>query len=122
MRKYPLDISVTAVFVDDGTGNGSVARAQIGPTVYGTKWHVTSVSTQTTSDTTQYGSSQLLVYQDTESPSRYLYGSFNAENDTASGDETELQTLSNLLFVWTKGNIGATAIAVIRGWVEDARN
>jgi hypothetical protein len=121
VRRYPLDTSISATFVDDGTGTGSVARAQIGPTVYGTNWHVTGVSTQTTSDTTQYGSSQLLVYQDFESPSRFLYGSFSAENDTASGDETTLMTLSKLILVWTRGNIGAIATATLRGWVEDAR-
>jgi hypothetical protein len=121
MRKYPLDLSITATFISDGAG-GSIARAQVGPSVFGTIWHVTAVATQTTSDTTQFGSSQLLVYQDTESPSRFLYGSFNAESDVASGDETTLMTLSKLLFVWTKGNIGATAIAIVRGTVEDARN
>lgn len=122
MRKYPLDLSVSATFIDDGTGAGSVARTQIGPTVYGTTWHVTSVATQTTSDGTSYGSSQLLVYQDSETPSRFRFGSYSADTDVATGDEIVLMTLSNLLFVWTKGNVGAIATAILSGWVEDMRN
>jgi hypothetical protein len=120
VSRYPLDVSISTTFVSDSAG-GSVARAQIGPTVYGTTWHVTSVSTQTTSDTSVFGSSQLLVYQDFESPSRYLYGSYSGENDTASGDETILMTLSKLVLVWTKGSLGSIATAMLRGWVEDMR-
>jgi hypothetical protein len=120
MKRYPLDTSVSTTFVADGSG-GSIARAQTGPTVFGTAWHITSVASQTTSTMTEYGSSQLLVYQDTETPSRYLYGTYNAENDVASGDETVLGTLSKILLVWTRGDIGSIATATIRGFVEDQR-
>jgi hypothetical protein len=120
MKTYPLDSSVSATFVSDGAGS-SIARAQIGPTVFGIKWHVQSVATQTTSDRSEFGSSQLLVYQDTETPSRFLYGSFNADGDVASGGETALETLSKLVLVWTQGNIGSIATATIRGTVEDSR-
>jgi hypothetical protein len=121
MTTYPLDVSISATFVSDGAG-GSVARAAIGPTVYGTTWHVTAVSTQTTSTQASFGSAQLLVYQDSETPSRYLFGSFSADNDVATGDgEVLLMTLSKLSMVWTKGDIGSIATAVLRGTVEDMR-
>jgi hypothetical protein len=120
MKSYPLDTSVSATFISDGAG-GSVARAEIGPKVFGTMWRVKSVATQTTSTLADFGSSQLLVYQDYESPSRYLFGTFSAENDTASGDETPLETLSKLILVWTKGDIGSIATATVRGIVEEQR-
>src|SRR4051812_17283064 len=120
MKTYPLDVSVSATFVDDGAGS-SVARAQIGPQVFGTLWHVKSVASQTNSTTADFGSSQLLVYQDTETPSRFLYGTFSAENDSAGGDETRLDTLSKLVLVWTRGDIGSIATATIRGMVEELR-
>lgn len=120
MSKYPLYQSVTAQFVDDGAG-GSVARAQLGPTVYGIDWRVQSIVTTTSSTQTQYGSSQLIVYQGQESPTSQLFGSYSGDNDVASGDEYYVMNLDRLVFVWTKGDIGSFATAIIRGVVEDAR-
>src|SRR3954469_21400619 len=103
--KIPFSVSVSATFA--ANGDDSICRASIGPTVFGYAWDVSSITTTSTSTTTQYGrTSELLVYQDSESPSSQLFGTGNADNDVATG-EFHIPTLSKLVFVWSHGDVGA---------------
>lgn len=116
-----LYTSVSATFQGDGTGLGSIAQASLGPTIYGSSWVVTSMVTSTNSDGTEFGTSELRVYQGFVTPSSLRASSWTADNDQFGGERIELRTLDSLTFVWTKGNIGSVATVILRGEIVGRR-
>jgi hypothetical protein len=107
----PLDTSVTAQFLDDGAG-GTIARAISGPTVFGSRWEITSISVSTTS--TALSSSVFKLYRNNEGPSGFLEGTYSGDSDT-SDTNLILGTLDKLIFVWTGGTLGSYATGSLRG-------
>jgi hypothetical protein len=107
----PLNTSVSAVFSAAG-----IARARIGPTVYGENWRIRrmTVSTTSTVDT------DVRVYLNSEIDTQLVAGSFSGNQDFNETDLT-LQTLDNLIIVWVGGSIGANASFLLQGTVEDSR-
>lgn len=118
MTTIPLNVSVTAAFIDDGNG-GTVARVETAPTVYGSTWHVRRIVVNTTSSGIN-GSSVFKLYRVNEQPSNMVDGTYSGDQDV---DETQfgLMALEKLIFVWTGGDLGAIATAVISGEVDTGR-
>lgn len=112
MQRVPLDVDISATF--DVNGN---ARARIGPSVYGHKWHIARMVTSTT-DTVLVP--ELRIYLNGEAPNRLLDGSYSGNLDT-SAMELTLQTLDKLVIVWSLGTPGAIATLTVQGIIEDAR-
>lgn len=110
MAGAPLG-SVTATFGADG-----VARASIGPSVYGAKWHVDRIVVSTTSVLP----STCTVYRNVEAASAQLDHTRTGNADTS---ETSLDVPSPdaLIFVWLGGTPGAVATAVISGTLNTGR-
>lgn len=108
MSTTPVAQSLSATFDADGN-----ARAEIGPTVYGTKWTVTRLVTSTTST----DRAELRVYRNVESAGTLTDSTRSANADT-SETRLELQTLDKLIFSWSKGTPGAVATANIYGSQE----
>jgi hypothetical protein len=120
-RKSSFTASATATFAAIASGLDSICQASVGPTVFGINWMVTSITTTTTSTGTEFNrSSELIVYQDAITPSAQMFGTFNADNDVATG-EFYIPTLSKLVFVWQHGDVGTVATVIIRGNVESDR-
>lgn len=101
----PVYQSATGTF--DANGRATVS---IGPTVYGARWNVTRLVVSTTST----AETQLRVYRGSEQASRLVDSTYTANQNTSETDVT-LGTLETLLFVWTGGDPGAIATAVIEG-------
>lgn len=106
MSSITLMTSVNAVFGADG-----MARASVGPRVFGVTWTVERYGTNTNSAT----DTKLFVYRNNESDANYLDSSDNANNDVSDNNAIPLQTLDTLLFVWSGGSVGAIATASIFG-------
>jgi hypothetical protein len=116
--RIPLQLSISATFKDNGFG-GTIATAVTGPSVYGSKWNVTKIRTITNSTQT-LGASSLQIYRGTITQSNTFDNTDNADNDTDTCDESFIAG-DFLTFVWTNGDIGSVATAVISGTIETGR-
>lgn len=116
--RISLQTSITATFGADSAG-GTVARTQIGPTVYGSEWDIKRVVVSTTSSGLN-GSSRFYMYLNSESPSALLDGTYSGDQDV-NETSLHLRTGDNLICVWTGGDDGAIATAIIIGEVETGR-
>lgn len=103
--QIPVNNSASATFDDSGR-----AVVSLGPTVYGVAWEITRVVVSTTSS----AQTQLRVYRGTEQASRLVDSTYTG-NDNTSETDVKLSNLESLLFVWTGGDVGAIATAVIDG-------
>jgi hypothetical protein len=110
-----LSVSASATFISDGAG-GTVARVTLSPTVFGTEWDVKRMSVSTTS----VAQTTLRTYRNIETPSAFIDGTSKA-NANISNMEIHLQTLDKLIFVFTGGDIGAIATAIVDGTYETGR-
>lgn len=104
----PVYQSASAVF--DANGRASVS---IGPTVFGIRWKINRLIVSTTST----AETQLRVYRGSEQASRMVDSTYTANQNTSETD-VSLATLESLLFVWSGGDVGAIATAVIEGTQE----
>jgi hypothetical protein len=91
MTEYRLDTFVQVTL--DASGAGSVSN--VGPTVYGEKWHITLFSAKGPN------TARLEIFR---GPSK-IDGTEFADNDTSSTDIT-LQLGETLRFAWTNGTVG----------------
>lgn len=117
MTRIPLSVSAMATFTDDGQG-GTVARASLAPTVFGTQWFIKRVVISTTSNADV--ASRFYMYRNSESPANMVDGSYDGDQDT---NETDifLNTLDTLLFRWEGGSLGSLATVVLGGEMETGR-
>lgn len=119
MATIPLYESASAKFVDDGNG-GTVARVTLSPQRFGSKWTVTRIVVSTTSSGNN-GSSQFRIYRNSEQPSAMIDGTYSGDQDV---DETNftVQTMEQLICVWTKGDLGTEGTVVITGTIDTGRD
>jgi hypothetical protein len=110
----PLNTSVNPQFISDGAG-GTIARAETGPQVFGTRWEIDSVAISTTS--TELVSSIFNMFVGSDSPSGFRGGSYSGDKDVDSSPNIVLQNLDRLICIWTGGTLGSYATAVITGKV-----
>lgn len=110
MAGAPL-ASTSAVFNAAG-----VARASLGPAVYGSRWNVDRMVATTTSVLP----TQCDVYRNVESPLSKIDSTRTGNNDT-SETNLDLRPPDTLIFVWTNGTPGATATAILAGTLYTGR-
>jgi len=112
----------SATFIDAGGGK-SVGRCQLGPQIFGTYWHVTSISISSNEPPDVTESSQCRIYKNVEMPSAFVEGTSAGAGDT-SDSVIDLQTLDSLLFVFTgtDEHLGYQGNAILSGTVETGRN
>ncbi len=96
-------------------GADNRASITIGPQRYGHVWKITRITVSTTSVV----NTQMRMHLNTESPTAFLDGSYSGNSDTNDTSIT-LQSLDKLIFVWTGGDIGASAQVGLYGTVETA--
>lgn len=99
----------------DGNGNGA---GQVGPTVYGLTWHVDNTTTFTSSTASN---PTLIVYRNVVTPTAIVDSTYNANQDS-SDTITDLGNGEQLIFVWSGGDPGAQATAVVYGTYDDGRS
>lgn len=112
MGTVALNESITATAGPDG-----IARAELGPKVYGHEWAVTRLTT-TTNDFANRN--ELHVYLNGESLGQMVAGSYNANQDFNDDDFT-LQTLDRLIIVWSKCTPGTFCTFQLQGVIKDRR-
>jgi len=93
-----------------------IARATIGPQIYGTKWLVDRINVTSTSVL----SSQCRVYLNAEVDTALFTGTYSGNQDSDDSDFT-MDTLDKLIFVWSGGTVGAVATAIVTGKIETGR-
>lgn len=112
MVTVPLDVSVSATADVNG-----IARARIGPQVYGHEWHVSRIVT-TTNDF--INRNELKIYLNGEALGRIIAGTYNANQDFNEDDFT-LQTLDTLIAVWEKCAESTICTLQLQGTIKDKR-
>ena len=112
MSTVPLDVSVSATAGADG-----IARAQIGPTIYGHTWEVRRIVTTTNDFVLR---NELKLYLNAENLGRMIGGSYNGNQDFNEDDFT-LQTLDKLIPVWSLCTTGTICTLQLQGLIHDRR-
>lgn len=108
---YLLSEFVTAIA--DSTGR---ATATTGPRKYGDVWHITSITTESTSTTDV----QLRVYRNAESPSARIESTYAGKSDTSPCDYT-FKAGEKLVYVWSGASPGASCTSRIEGELMSGR-
>lgn len=111
MTTIPLLATVRGTIAANGS-----AVLNIGPVVYGERWHVTYASINSDSALSTHAD----VYKDTVSPTTYVESSARGNGDT-SDTVHDLDAPSTLAVRWTGGTPGANVWVTVRGTKDTGR-
>jgi hypothetical protein len=92
----------------DASGNGVVAFAP-----RGTRWHLDFVSVKCT---TRVKEATVRIYEGYVGDQYYTDGTFSGSSGDTSNTEHYMEDGETIHIVWTGGDPGARATAIIRGW------
>jgi len=102
------ELSISRSVVLNGSGNGAVA---LGPTFTGETWHVTNTAVSTSSAAAH---PKAQVFLGVPIPGNLRDATYAGDNDS-SDTVYDLRAGQILTVVWTGGDPGATATAVLSG-------